>query len=176
MRFTTRRCLLSCSLLKNGDTTLLAHQNPLKFGQITRTSNISTNHRRLIVYKLTGSWNSNNITSNSSINQARHTQSQISCQDRQVLIRGRMTTKTSFCYQNTTFITFIYNYSEQNTYLEPSLKQSENDYPASKEINTTNRPSKDLVRTIQTGLIMDTDLLHTRTEFIFPLIYNFAQI
>src|SRR5882762_4634845 len=85
-------------------------------------------------------------------------------------------TKTSFYYRNTTFVPFIYDFSEQNTYLEPSLKQSENDYPALKEIDTTNRPSKDLIRTTQTGLITDTDLLHTRTEFIFPLTHNFAQI
>jgi len=60
-----------------------------------------------------------------------------------------MTTKMSFCCWNTIFVISIYNYKEQNTYSEPSLKQFENnvDSPTYEEINTTNRHSKDLIHT-----------------------------
>jgi len=71
-------------------------QNLLKFGQIIKTSNISTNHRKSTTAKLTGSRNSNNIISNSFTNQAQHTLNLISCQDHQVLTRGRITMKCHF--------------------------------------------------------------------------------
>jgi len=105
-----------------------------------RTLEIWTDHQKppvfppttkVIVDKARWLTELHNTTSNFSTNQARPHKPDFLSRPPGI-DKGRMTTKTSFYYRNTTFVPFIYDFSGAEYLFEPSLKQSENDYPAQK--------------------------------------------